>query len=705
MDKHHKKQIKRYITWGCLVLLVVLLSVMPLLASQQAEEEGPQASILTAKLQQQEIKTQIIGGGQLASEGTEEVTIPEAVKLTKYLVGNGDTVKKGDPLARVDKVSVMLALTEVQKTLDYLSEQIASAADDKESDKITAQTAGTVKVVYGKAGDNVRDVMLEHGALAVLSLDDKMAVDIVCDTDLTYGKTVTVTLSSGKQITGTVEANVSGTLTVTMKDKDYSVGETVTVSTKEGTELGRSELYIHNPWNAAAYYGTIKKVNIKAGDKVSARKDLFQLEVGDHSVNFQILNTQRQEYEELMQELFEMYSTGVLSAPCDGFVTGVDKDGAFLLAANGEEQSWFFQPLSGNTDSGWKVTLLTNVTSGTNLDDNTTGTGGTDNSGGSNDGNTGEPPEPAPTCTKTAECEAAIHDLGCPKAVYTVRVAQVLPTGNVATNPEVYFNVTNLAGVSTTVALGGNVENWPTTGLLNMDLLTPYTGIAGEGSILFELSDVLGNKYYVYAGSASNGRFPGMGGMIGGRGGFGGGGTAQVFEPYSLETLTVASVTSQEQMTLEISIDEQDIAKLHVGQEATVTVEALTGQSFPASITSISNTGTNGGGSSKFTAKLTLSKSGDMLPGMNASAYLPLQSQTVTAIPVAALVEDGARTIVYTGYDEKKETLLNPVAVTTGVSDGEYVQILSGLTDADTVYYAYYDTLEYSRIPDMGLGF
>ena len=185
----------------------------------------------------------------------------------------------------------------------------------------------------------------------------------------------------------------------------------------------------------------------------------------------------------------------------------------------------------------------------------------------------------------------------------------------------------------------------------------------------------------------------------------GGGGTVQTFEPYSLETLTVASVTSQEQMTLEISVDEQDIAKLHVGQEASVTVEALTGQSFPAAITSISNTGTNEGGSSKFTVKLTLSKSGEMLPGMNASAYLSLQSQTVTAIPVAALVEDGAKTIVYTGYDEKKETLLNPITVTTGVSDGEYVQILSGLTESDTVYYAYYDTLEDSGIPDLGLGF
>ena len=90
---------------------------------------------------------------------------------------------------------------------------------------------------------------------------------------------------------------------------------------------------------------------------------------------------------------------------------------------------------------------------------------------------------------------------------------------------------------------------------------------------------------------------------------------------------------------------------------------------------------------------------------MNASAYLPLDSQSVTVIPVAALVEEGSKTIVYTGYDEKNEVLTNPVTVTTGISDGEYVQILSGLTESDTVYYAYYDTLEYSRIPERGLGF
>ena len=51
MDKHQKKQIKRYITWGFLALLVALLSVMPLLANQKAEADGPQVSILTTKLQ------------------------------------------------------------------------------------------------------------------------------------------------------------------------------------------------------------------------------------------------------------------------------------------------------------------------------------------------------------------------------------------------------------------------------------------------------------------------------------------------------------------------------------------------------------------------------------------------------------------------------------------------------------------------------
>ena len=63
-------------------------------------------------------------------------------------------------------------------------------------------------------------------------------------------------------------------------------------------------------------------------------------------------------------------------------------------------------------------------------------------------------------------------------------------------------------------------------------------------------------------------------------------------------------------------------------------------------------------------------------------------------IPSAALIEQDGQTMVYTAYDAKTQTLSDPVPVEIGLSDGERVQILSGLSEGDTVWYAYYDTLE-----------
>ena len=73
-------------------------------------------------------------------------------------------------------------------------------------------------------------------------------------------------------------------------------------------------------------------------------------------------------------------------------------------------------------------------------------------------------------------------------------------------------------------------------------------------------------------------------------------------------------------------------------------------------------------------------------------------------IPAKALVENGNQTLVYTGYDAENEVLLDPVTVRLGTSDGETVQILDGLADGQTYYYAYYDTLEISFTPDFGGG-
>ena len=51
------------------------------------------------------------------------------------------------------------------------------------------------------------------------------------------------------------------------------------------------------------------------------------------------------------------------------------------------------------------------------------------------------------------------------------------------------------------------------------------------------------------------------------------------------------------------------------------------------------------------------------------------------------------KTLVYTGKDKKTGEPANPVEVTTGLSDGENVEILSGIDSGTTVYYLYYDTV------------
>ena len=228
------------------------------------------------------------------------------------------------------------------------------------------------------------------------------------------------------------------------------------------------------------------------------------------------------------------------------------------------------------------------------------------------------------------------------------------------------------------------------------------TGLNPGDNVLL-VADEAGQLVLVSKLPESGSQTPGQGGMEGGMTGgmsgamggmtSGSGGTASQKESqqlYSLEEVSIASVSSQEHMSLEIQVDELDISNIQLGQDAVISVDALGGEQFDATVTGIANTGENEGGNSKFAVELTLKKSGDMLPGMSASASISLGSSgNVLCVPVAALDKDGSQDIIYTSCDSG--SLGNPVAVTTGISDGEYVQLLSGLEEGQDFYYAWYE--------------
>ena len=305
-----KKSVKRYILWGVLALVVLWLALMPLIARQQQEEDGPQASILSANAAMGSIHTAIHGGGTLEAGENEDITIPKDVKITEFLVKNGDFVSQGDPLAAVDKVSVMTAITEIQNSMSTVRKQMETYSSEKAATEVSATAGGRVKLVYAKEGDRVESVMLEHGALAVLSLDSKMCVRLTVDSPLTTGESVIVTLADGKEVTGRVESNLSGELVVTIEDKGYDVGQRVSVS-----GAGEGILEIHSPWKATAFAGTVSIVYAQPEQTLGSGAALFTLKDTDYTAQREALAQTHREYEELLQKLFKMYESGVISAP------------------------------------------------------------------------------------------------------------------------------------------------------------------------------------------------------------------------------------------------------------------------------------------------------------------------------------------------------------------------------------------------------
>ena len=734
-----KKNTKRFIKLICIVVVVALLAAMPLLAKQDTEEDGPKASILSGTVSTGSINTELIGGGTLAEDDAVTIEVPSAVKLKEFLVSNGDAVTEGTAIATVDRVTVMTAISQVQETLEYLSEQIEEASDTDSEESVTALAGGTVKILYAEEGESVQSVMLEHGALAVLSLDGLMAVDMETQSTLSAGTAVTVILSDGTEVSGKINKNLAGEMTVTLEDNGYAVDDTVQVTAEDGTAIGSGQLYIYSPWNATAYAGTVDTVKVSVGDELSAGKTLMVLSDVGYSATYQQLIGQRQEYEDLMLDLFKMYQTESVVAPCDGVVSGIDKDSVQLLsdsgtsytvqllanAPNGNDEIQYANYVGKVTavgQNGWSLLVnpqpiaIADYTdlSGVPMNESamtqvcsypvaSSVVPETETESAPAPEETTPPAEEMPSPEESAPPAAEPQDPAesIPPAAEPQDPAESIPPVEDSMPPETQPSTPQLQTVPVYELVSGSWQQIAFSSVAAGDILLFAADQSGEFVWIVRMQKAGGTQGQP---SISGGTFP-SGGMSSGFPSTGMTEQESAFELYGLDMAQVASVTPQHNMTLEITIDELDIKSLQVGMSAQVKIDALGGEKYTATITEIGNTGENNGGNSKYTVELTMDRTENMLSGMNATASIVLSTASdVLTIPSDALVETGNQTLVYTGYDEENDTLLDPVTVKVGRSDGETVEILEGLANGQTYYYAYYDTLEISFTPEFSGG-
>lgn len=317
-----RKRIRIIVAIILIVLIGGFIGMRFLQRQVRTQFAASSEEVLSAKAERGTISTLVSGSGMLVNVDTETVSVPSGVEVTEVLVKYGDTVTQGAMLATVDMASVRTAMSELQDEITSLDKEIASAKSDSVSSYVSTKVAGRVKAVYAQKDDLVEDVMVDHGSLAVLSLDGYMQAQITAE-GLTTGQTVTVKLSDGSALSGTVDSVIVNRVTVLVSDEIAGLDEEVTVLADDGKTLGTANLTIHNPMSITGYAGKISSVSVKENQKVSASSTLFTLTDTSTTANYDALLRTRSEYEETLLELLSIQRNNALVAPISGSVYSV----------------------------------------------------------------------------------------------------------------------------------------------------------------------------------------------------------------------------------------------------------------------------------------------------------------------------------------------------------------------------------------------
>ena len=664
--KKKKSLFRRILPWAGLAALAVLLALLPRLA--RSAETGEKAALLTAAATVGDVENTLGGGGTLTAEEPVDVEIPSAVEIQEFLVDNGDHVEAGQPVAKVDRVTLLSALSDAQESINILTEKMQVALRDTEYSWIQSQAVGRVKAVYASMGDDAAQVVLNHGALAVVSIDGLMVTKVRTELPIKAGEKLTVRLSDGQELPARVESELDGVISVILSDKEPAIGESVTVLTGDGNVVGVGFLDVHSPWNVIATQGTVANVVVTENQVVYAGTRMICLSFENGNEEYRSLVTKRRQYEDLMAELFALYTDDTITAPEAGFVSGIDKSIIKNTAALDRKPA--LKLLAGGLSEAVESMIGVQETHSILF--------------------VGEPILNPLLKAKTVLGIKVDGNLERDKMlqIYYQYLANTLPEDSVVivqlpNEPESYTPEDYMEKDSKQFDLVTTVGKIPQTpgiykplqiiyGKMNFGKLIEES-FAGQTDTEIDYSDLDLGSFVMDVGGA---------------------GEQKNEEAALLQKTTVLSVIPDTSMTVTMDVDELDIAYYEPGQKADILVDALPNQSFSAVVEEVSAIGKNSGGNSKYTVKLRLDRAPDMLNGMNASVVVHRGVKTGLLLPVAAVYDRGSQCFVYTAVDNKTGKPIIELPVVTGVSDGEVVEIVDGLTEGQVVFYEYYLPVE-----------
>lgn len=641
---------------GCTGLAIILAGGF-FLQAKGASKNQTETTVQSAEAKTGTISTTVEGTGSVSNGAATDVVVPTGIKVKEVLVESGDTVEEGQVLATLDEASIASELLEVKENIESVEDEIDDLSSDAQTEETTEYLQA--KVLNGELtelqeAETTLTGLLETQTITATCAGTVSSVNVEADTEITKssGSSSSGSSSSGSSSSAAATGmSTAGSSTSESSDSSETTTSSDSTSSTNTSASGTYSLLFlsastsgTSASSADSTTDTTEAQSQSTDSKavyVSTESDTTETSDSEKITSVDVKVTAPKTGEKPQTTITETDQyTGTISWNCstDTFEAGTSYTADIRLTAkDGYVFSVKILPeISGadvtsevlENDAGQSVLRIKakfTKTSAKDSNNNGSNNNGSSNDTGSSTGNNGNSSNGNTSNSGTAS--GAISSGGASSG----STSGVNESGATAT------------GGTTGGTASGSSES----------------GSSDSGSA---------------AGSSDSSDSVSTDG-------------SSTYAQYSAYETAAFSIASDEKATVSINVDELDITSVKEGQTAKITLDAIDGEEFEGTITSVSSEASSGSSSAKYPVEITFDKTDDMRIGMTASASISIdEAEDAVLIPVDALQEKGNKTFVYTEKDSDGN-LSGEVEVETGLSNGNKVEITSGLKSGDTVYY------------------
>lgn len=292
----------------------------------------------TAQVERRDVTSTITGSGTLAAADSYSVTTLLEGTILSADFQEGDTVQKGTVLYTLDDSDAASSLEQSELSLSQAQRSYASQLDDQSKLSVTAPAAGRVYTLDVEVGDEVN----AGQTVATLRDSDTMELKVPFPADeaakLSVGQRAAVTLDSTfETLNGTVTA-VNGSTEVLTGNVQVryvtiavpnpgglSIQQSATAAVGSATSTASGTFaYQEERTVTAKVSGTVARLNVAEGDKVSKGQTLVTLTSDDLSDQLQNASDNVRNAELSYEKQTERLEDYTITSPIDGTI--IDKN-------------------------------------------------------------------------------------------------------------------------------------------------------------------------------------------------------------------------------------------------------------------------------------------------------------------------------------------------------------------------------------------